>query len=159
MNGARPGWGGAIRTLELDDLSATIAFGRALARDLRRGDVLALHGTLGAGKTTLARAIIGALAPGEEEVPSPTFTLVQAYATPNLDIVHFDLYRLESPAEVFELGWEDALGRALIMIEWPERLGTLLPPDRLDVTLISAGTENARHAQLAAQGRWRAEAE
>src|SRR3546814_10429878 len=116
------------------DLAATESLGRALARLLRLGDVIALSGDLGAGKTALARALIRAL-PGpqgaaDEEVPSPTFTLAQIYERRPGPVWHFDLYRLESAAEVEELGFSEALA-GIALVEWPERLGALLPADAL----------------------------
>ena len=128
----------------------TLALGAAVAPHVRRGEVVALHGPLGAGKTTFARGFIQALAAADEEVVSPTFTLVQVYDTPEGPIWHFDLYRLEKPGDVLELGFEDALATGISLIEWPERLGTLLPPARLDIVLASAGT--ARTATLSGAG-------
>ncbi len=114
--------------MSLSDEAATERLGTALAARLRRGDVVGLKGPLGSGKTTLARAILRAAA-GDNElvVPSPTFTLVEVYETPRGTFWHFDLYRLEEPAQVFELGWEEALAEGIALIEWPERLGDLLP--------------------------------
>src|SRR5262245_18780549 len=99
--------------IELPDLAATEVFGRRLARMLRRGDVVALKGGLGVGKTTLARAIVAGLSPDSGDVPSPTFTLVQTYPAALSDgpaeLWHFDLYRLDRPDQVYELGIEEAL--------------------------------------------------
>jgi tRNA threonylcarbamoyladenosine biosynthesis protein TsaE len=145
--------------LPLPDLAATEALGRALARLLRPGDLVALYGDLGAGKTALARALIRAL-PGPEgaateEVPSPTFTLVQTYEREPAPLWHFDLYRLESAAEVHELGLSEALAEGIALIEWPERLGSLLPADALSVTLSFDGAANGgRLARLAGGGDW-----
>jgi len=115
-------------SMSLPDESATERLGATLAERLRVGDVVGLKGELGAGKTTLARAIIRAAA-GDPEliVPSPTFTLVEVYDTPRGAIWHFDLYRLEAPEQVYELGWEEALADGVVLLEWPERLGPLLP--------------------------------
>jgi tRNA threonylcarbamoyladenosine biosynthesis protein TsaE len=118
----------------------TLRLGAALARQARRGDVIALSGPLGAGKTTLARGFIQHLTNANEEVVSPTFTLVQTYETGAGTIWHFDLYRLTSANDALELGFEDALAEGISLIEWPERLGGLLPKNRLDVRL---STENA----------------
>ncbi|MEE8309796.1 MAG: tRNA (adenosine(37)-N6)-threonylcarbamoyltransferase complex ATPase subunit type 1 TsaE, partial [Hyphomicrobium sp.] len=102
----------------------------------RPGDLIALCGGLGAGKTTLARALISALQGGaREEVPSPTFTLVQTYATPRMTVAHFDLYRLNNPSELQELGLDHALQPGLALIEWPERAHEALPDSRLVVLL------------------------
>jgi tRNA threonylcarbamoyladenosine biosynthesis protein TsaE len=138
--------------LALPDEAATAGLGARLAPLLRPGDVVCLAGGLGAGKTTLARAIVGAAMGAPVEVPSPTFTLVQVYETPRLLLWHFDLYRLASPAEVLELGWEEAREEAAILVEWPERLGPLLPEGRLEIRLDLAGT--GRLAHLAAFGDW-----
>jgi tRNA threonylcarbamoyladenosine biosynthesis protein TsaE len=128
----------------------TARFAAALAPQLRQGDIILLHGDLGAGKTTFARALIRALT-GEAalEVPSPTFTLVQTYDTPLGDLWHFDLYRLKNSDEIYEVGWEEALGGGLILLEWPERLGALLPPVRLDIRLSPVpGKNGARLIQV-----------
>ena len=123
-----------VLDLNLPDEAATSALGRSLATVCRPGDLIALTGDLGAGKSTLARALIRELAGAEIDVPSPTFTLVQTYETPRLPVWHFDLYRLETPEQVFELGWEEALAEGISIVEWPERLGPLLPK-HLSVTL------------------------
>ena len=109
---------------ELPDLEAMARYGRAIAARLRAGDVVALSGGLGAGKTTLARAIIAALGyPGE--VPSPTFTIIETYDAPPLSIpiVHADFYRLEDLSEVAELGLDDYREGAALIAEWPENAG------------------------------------
>ena len=121
--------------MSLPDERATDQLGATLATRLRIGDVVGLKGELGAGKTTLARAILRAAAEDARLiVPSPTFTLVEVYETPRGSFWHFDLYRLETPEQVFELGWEEALAGGISIIEWPERLGPLLPK-HLSVTL------------------------
>jgi tRNA threonylcarbamoyladenosine biosynthesis protein TsaE len=109
---------------ELPDLKAVQQFGAAIADKLRSGDVVALSGGLGAGKTTLARAILAALG-HVGEVPSPTFTIVETYDAPTLrlPVVHADFYRLESPEEVFELGLDDYRDGAVLIAEWPELAG------------------------------------
>ena len=120
----------------LPDEGATGKLGAALAARLRGGDVVALQGDLGTGKTTLARAILRA-ACGDPSlvVPSPTFTLVEVYDTPRGRFWHFDLYRLEQPEQVFELGWEEARADGIVLVEWSERLGPLLPRERVTVAL------------------------
>ncbi|NIA68005.1 tRNA (adenosine(37)-N6)-threonylcarbamoyltransferase complex ATPase subunit type 1 TsaE [Pelagibius litoralis] len=148
----------SVLDLPLPTPGDTEALGRRLAKLLRQGDVLALHGDLGAGKTALARALIRAL-PGpegaaDEEVPSPTFTLVQTYDRSPAAVWHFDLYRIESPEEVYELGIEEALAEGVTVIEWPERMGGLLPKDRLDVTLSYQADGSGRNARLQATGDW-----
>jgi tRNA threonylcarbamoyladenosine biosynthesis protein TsaE len=144
--------------ISLPDLSATAKLGAAIAQHLRRGDGLMLSGALGAGKTTLARAIIGAaqIAAGltPEDVPSPTYTLVQTYSAGELTIWHADLYRLNSAAEVVELGLDEALATGVLLVEWPEKLGAALPADRLDISL--SGMEGQRYAEIAAHGSWHA---
>ena len=98
---------------------------------LRSGDILFLSGALGTGKSVFARALIRALSNNPNiEVPSPTFTLVQSYEGQSAEISHFDLYRLNDPEEVYALGWEDALSGGIVLVEWPERLGTSLAPAR-----------------------------
>jgi tRNA threonylcarbamoyladenosine biosynthesis protein TsaE len=139
-------------TLELSDLAATERLAARLAPLATAGDVLTLTGSLGAGKTAFARAFIGARG-GGEEVPSPTFTLVQTYAL-QVPVWHFDLYRLGGPGEVEELGWDEARAEAIALVEWPDRLGPLLPADRLDIELRQQG-ETARTALLTGHGGWR----
>jgi tRNA threonylcarbamoyladenosine biosynthesis protein TsaE len=122
-------------SMPLPNEAATEALGATLAARLKQGDIVGLKGDLGAGKTTLARAIVRAAA-GDPDliVPSPTFTLVEVYDTPRGTFWHFDLYRLDSPDQVYELGWEEALAEGVVLMEWPERLGPLLP-QHLSVTL------------------------
>jgi tRNA threonylcarbamoyladenosine biosynthesis protein TsaE len=138
--------------LFLPDESATERLGAALAARLRPRDTVALEGGLGAGKTTLARALLRAASgtPGLV-VPSPTFTLVETYDTPSGAFWHFDLYRLEAPEQVFELGWEEARADGIVLVEWAERLGPLLPADRLTVTLSPEGS--GRRARLEGEAR------
>lgn len=108
------------------DEASTAALGQKLAKIARQGDVFALFGTLGMGKSVLARAFIQALS-GAEEVPSPTFTLVQSYEAPEFEIFHYDLYRIKSPEEIFEIGMEDAMYQGVSLIEWPEMMDGYLP--------------------------------
>ena len=137
----------------LADDEATAAFGRALAAVLRPGDVVCLHGDLGAGKSALARAVIRHLVGDPaHEVPSPTFTLVQTYDTAIGPVWHFDLYRLSDPEEAIELGWEEALVSGVILLEWPDRLGVLLPEDRVDVSLSIGPDGTGRIAAVRVSG-------
>lgn len=139
--------------LPLPDEAASARLGEAVAAGLRRGDAICLSGPLGAGKSTVARAAVRALTSPDEEVPSPTFTLVQTYAAPEFPIAHFDLYRLRSADEAHELGIEDAVADGAALIEWPERLDTAPSPDRLDIELAPSGT--GRRARITAHGSWR----
>jgi tRNA threonylcarbamoyladenosine biosynthesis protein TsaE len=123
-----------MRILELASDGDTRALGARLALLLRRGDVIALHGDLGAGKTTLVRGLIQSLLGHGEEVPSPTYTLVQMYEGPGFPVWHFDLYRLENADDVQELGWDETQDGAAL-IEWPDRAGEHLPVNRLAVLL------------------------
>jgi len=136
--------------LPLPDLDATTRLGAAIAGGLRAGDAVALWGDLGAGKTTLARAILRALGV-TEEVPSPTFTLVQSYDTLP-PVAHFDLYRLKSAREMAELGFDDALEDGAVLVEWPERAPEALPPEALHVRLSLKDGE--RLARLTGPVRW-----
>ena len=117
----------------------TDRFGAWLAPRLGPGDCLLLSGPIGAGKSHLARALIRARLGRREEVPSPTFTLVQCYQAADIEIWHADLYRLTHPDEVLELGLEDAFKEAICLIEWPDRLGTLAPPGAIRLTLADQG--------------------
>jgi tRNA threonylcarbamoyladenosine biosynthesis protein TsaE len=138
--------------VSLPDPAATAQLARRLADVARPGDLVALYGTLGLGKTAFARAFIQQLAGAEEQVPSPTFTLVQSYDTAAGTIWHFDLYRLVRPEDVWELGFEDALADGITLIEWPERLGPAVPARRLDLSLRAGDGPEARHALLDARG-------
>jgi tRNA threonylcarbamoyl adenosine modification protein YjeE len=137
----------------LADETATAELGARIARGLEAGDTVLLKGELGAGKTTLARAILKALGV-EGHVPSPTFTLVQTYQAGGLALSHFDLYRIDNPRDLAELGLDDALEQGAALIEWPERgLPSRLAEHALTITLIQTGA-NAREARIAGPPRW-----
>jgi tRNA threonylcarbamoyl adenosine modification protein YjeE len=145
----------AFLTLPLADEAATAALAEDVAAILMPGDVVALAGELGAGKTTFARAVIRAIADDPAlEVPSPTFTLVQTYATGRLPIAHFDLYRIGSANELEELGLDDALAGGAVLIEWPERAAGRLPAGHLEIALEVAG--GGRVARFIGDADWAA---
>lgn len=141
-------------TIELPDEAATAALAGCLAAVARVGDVIALQGELGAGKTAFARDFIRARG-GAGEVPSPTFTLLQVYAAGDTPIWHFDGYRLREPDEAWELGIEEAFSEGISLIEWPERFGSLLPARRLLLTLSQGAAPNARRAIIDPGPEWR----
>ena len=114
---------------------STDLLGQWLAPHLRAGDTVLLSGDVGAGKTHLARAIIQSRLRQPEDVPSPTFTLIQTYETPEVEIWHADLYRLRHPDELFELGLEDAIGTAICLIEWPDRMGSIALPNAIKIEM------------------------
>jgi tRNA threonylcarbamoyladenosine biosynthesis protein TsaE len=126
-------------TLPLPAEADTAALGARLAALARPGDCLLLSGPIGAGKSCLARAFIQARLGREEDVPSPSFTLVQVYEAGGVEIWHADLYRLTHPDEVWELGLDQALTQAICLIEWPDRMGSHLPPDALHLALQVQG--------------------
>ncbi len=137
----------------LPDPEATAAAGAALGLALHAGDAVMLHGDLGAGKSALARAAILAMLAEEgraEDVPSPTFTLVQVYETARGEVWHADLHRLGGPEGVAELGLEEAFEDAVCFVEWPERLGDLAPARRLEIALAFAGADEAEGRVLEA---------
>ena len=145
----------SVVVIPLPDAEATGALGARIAPLLASGDTVLLYGPLGMGKSTLARGLIRALTRPDEDVPSPTFTLVQFYET-TPPIAHFDLYRLNRPEEAFEIGLDEALDEGAALIEWPERLGDdpgrMLGPDRLIITLEEDGP--ARLATVSGAGSW-----
>ena len=146
----------ARRSLLLPDLAATRALGRRLAARLRPGSVVLLEGDLGAGKSELARATIRAAADSEIVVPSPTFTLVQSYLLPTLEVSHADLYRLNDPGELVELGLDELWQRGALLVEWPDRAAAWWPAERLTIALEPAGRSGpeTRRALLRGTGRW-----
>ena len=138
--------------IRLPDADATARLGARLAEHLQIGEAICLYGPLGAGKSTLARGLVRALTTPDEDVPSPTFTLVQPYEGRDFAVSHFDLYRLTDPAEARELGLDEALDEGAALIEWPERLGGRLPADRLDIEIAFDG--EGRLARLTPHGAW-----
>ncbi len=154
--------GGAPVIIELADEAATAALAGKVAAISRAGDVVALWGDLGSGKTVFARAFINARTRTPEDVPSPTYTLVQTYDVPDPDsgnggtvpIYHFDLFRVEDANEIEELGMDDAKAHGISLIEWPGRMGGLLAADRLDVSLTQGPDAGQRTAVLAGFGAW-----
>jgi len=142
-------------TLTLDDAGATARLGAAIAPLLEPGEAVLLYGPLGMGKSTLARGLIRALTRPDEDVPSPTFTLVQFYES-EPPVAHFDLYRLTRADEAAEIGLDEALDEGCAVIEWPERLGddpsAWLGPDRLSIRLEERGA--GRVATVSGVGTW-----
>ncbi len=145
-------------TLDLPSETATAAFAEALAPGLRAGDTLLLEGPIGAGKTHFARALIKTRlrATGrDEDVPSPTFTLVQTYDDGVVEIWHADLYRLTTAGEAAELGLDEAFRDAIVIVEWPDRLGPDAPEGALRLTFSAGPTDDARRLTLASTDpRW-----
>ncbi len=134
----------ATRLIELPSLAATESLAAAVAALARAGDVILLAGPLGAGKSAFARAFLRAASDDPAlEVPSPTFTLVQSYDTRIGTVHHFDLWRLDGPTGIAELGWQEAR-QGITLVEWPDRLGPLRPDDALGVTLDIKGEESRR---------------
>lgn len=138
--------------MRLEGPDATEALGRRLAAQLRPGDVVALFGDLGAGKTTLARGILAGLG-HRDEVASPTFPIVIPYETLAVPAWHVDLYRIESPAELDELALDEALEGGALVVEWPERMGDALWPHSLRLTLKRDG-EGARTLTAGVPAAW-----
>lgn len=139
-------------TFQLSTPAETAALGAALGDVLQPGDVIALSGPLGAGKTTLARAVIQRRC-GVRDAPSPTFTLVETYAGDDLTIWHFDFYRLAAPDDAWELGVEDAFSEGASLIEWPECAPSVLPDEALSITF--SVTDGNRRAIITAAPVWR----
>lgn len=139
-------------TRDLDE-AGVVRLAELLALKIRPGDVVALSGELGAGKTTLARALIAAaLCEGDAEVPSPTFSLHQSYQSRRLTIAHYDFYRLADAAEAAELGFEDAAQNGAVIVEWPERAATLLPATRIEIALADTGDSSLRRVTVRGLG-------
>lgn len=142
------------RSILLPDEAATQALGQKLAGKLKAGDVVALSGDLGSGKTTLVRSLVQCLMQAEIAVPSPTFTLVQHYNAPNkLTLAHYDWYRLRQAEEVLELGFEEDLLHAITLVEWPERAARFLPARTLQIKMSHEAVVG-RSAVLSGSPAW-----
>ena len=145
-----------ISPVLLGNLEDTRRLGERLAAHLRVGDCVFLLGDLGAGKTSLARGVIEALT-GETDAPSPTYTIVQTYETDaGEELLHADLYRIEDESEIEEIGLEEAFDQAICLIEWPDRLGRLAPPDRLelDIRREDGDDPEKRSVRITGRGKW-----
>lgn len=136
-------YNGIMAVFDIASETDTTALAQRLAAAAKAGDVFLLEGPLGAGKSVFARGFIRALCGDNTDVPSPTFTLVQTYDAPMAAIWHFDLYRLEDAQEIYEIGWEDALS-GIILLEWPQRLGNLVPKHATRITIETLGGESRR---------------
>lgn len=148
------GYSAQMLSLHLASSDATADLARRLAARLRPGDTLLLEGGIGAGKTHFARSLIQSILAEPEDVPSPTFTLVQVYDGPQCEVWHSDLYRLSDPDEAIELGLEEAFETAICLIEWPDRLADLIPENALHMAFSVTG-ENSRDLHLTWQdARW-----
>ena len=146
-----------VRHVKVEDEAGLGRLGRRLARAVVPGDVILLIGDLGAGKTSFARAFIRAHGI-DDEIPSPTFSLVQIYESGDgsapRTIWHFDLYRLEGESDLYELGIEEAFDGGITLIEWPDRLGSLTPADRLEIEITFGRQETERNIALTGFGVW-----
>jgi len=140
--------------IELNDEKATVNLARRLAALARTGDIIALEGDLGCGKTVFARAFIQSICSSDTEVPSPTFTLVQTYEQQDVLVYHFDLYRLEVPEEAFELGIDDAFADGISLIEWPDRITEYLPVTALRIKLSYGDAPENRRVHFFATDEW-----
>lgn len=131
------------KTIETSSEIETARFAKAYANTASKGDVIFLQGNLGAGKSVFARAFIQGLTENaEENVPSPTFTLMQTYTSPRGEIYHYDLYRLKSAEEIYNLEWDEALEEGIVLVEWPERLGNMninKPIKRITMKILKDG--------------------
>ncbi|QYX56975.1 tRNA (adenosine(37)-N6)-threonylcarbamoyltransferase complex ATPase subunit type 1 TsaE [Roseovarius sp. SCSIO 43702] len=142
-------------TISLPGPEATCNLARAIGAALAPGDAILLSGDTGAGKTHFCRCLIQSLLAAPEDVPSPTFTLVQTYDTPSGEIWHADLYRLGDTTELAELGLSDAFATAISLVEWPDRLGSLAPANALGLELTAGDDPEARTARLSwSHGKW-----
>lgn len=140
--------------IKIKTQAETEEIAQQIAQIAEIGDVIALHGDLGVGKSVFSRSFIRTLTSEDEEVPSPTFTLVQMYEADFGDLYHFDMYRLESPDDSLELGIEEAFNDGVSLIEWPSKLGSYLPWDCLNLEISPGENETARVLEFSSQGSW-----
>lgn len=144
-----------VMKFEINTQSETEALAGHVAACVEPGDVIALYGDLGVGKSVFCRAFIRSLTTEDEEVPSPTFTLVQVYDAEGGEVYHFDMYRLEAPDDCLELGVEEAFMDGVCLVEWPTKIGNYLPWDCLKVTIAHGEKgETSRTLSLASVGKW-----
>ncbi|MGE0700109.1 MAG: tRNA (adenosine(37)-N6)-threonylcarbamoyltransferase complex ATPase subunit type 1 TsaE [Hyphomicrobiaceae bacterium] len=137
------------------DADGVARLAELVALKLQAGDAVLLDGDLGAGKTTFARALVRALlGDPEAEVPSPTFPVMQPYATARLAVAHYDLYRLSGASDLAEVGFDDALAHGAVLVEWPERAEEAMPADRLEIALAPGSRPDLRDVTLEAHGSW-----
>lgn len=139
-----------VKKIKLSCEQDTVNLGKKLAKIAKTKDVFALYGTLGMGKSVLARSFIQTLT-GVKDVPSPTFTLMQLYEAADFDIYHFDLYRLKSPEEIYEIGVEEAIYTGVSLIEWPEKMSSLLPSDIFKITIEQEGDGRSATIQVSSE--------
>ncbi|MBV8791647.1 MAG: tRNA (adenosine(37)-N6)-threonylcarbamoyltransferase complex ATPase subunit type 1 TsaE, partial [Pseudolabrys sp.] len=145
--------GGSSFTVALPDEPATLRLMAEIAAAIEPSDLITLSGDLGAGKTTFARALIRHLAGDEKiEVPSPSFTLIQFYELPRFSVAHADLYRLNGPSELAELGFDDLPDKAVTLVEWPDRAAGFLPENRLDIAFTLAPQQSATYRNVRVTG-------
>tara|TARA_R110002072_G_scaffold182463_1_gene338597 strand:- start:669 stop:1160 length:492 start_codon:yes stop_codon:yes gene_type:complete len=142
---------------EVRSLAESAALAERVSEILKPGDIIALGGTLGAGKTAFVRALVRALAREEIDVPSPTYNLLLTYDFDDFCLYHYDLYRLEAPEEAFELDIDEAFDSGVSVIEWPDRLGRYLPESnlRIEITAEDAGNSEARLFSFYGDDQWR----
>ncbi len=141
-----------VKKIKLSCEEDTVNLGKKLAKIAKERDVFALYGTLGMGKSVLARAFIQALTDAKD-VPSPTFTLMQLYETADFDIYHFDLYRLKNPEEIYEIGVEEAMYTGVSLIEWPDKMSSLLPRDVFKITIEQDGEGRLATIQVSSEDK------
>ncbi len=145
------------QTRRLHSPEDTTEFASRLAPRLSDGDTILLEGALGSGKSHFARALIRARLGRHEDVPSPTYTLVQTYTAETVEIWHADLYRLGSEDDIIELGLDEAFEQAICLVEWPDRLGNLQPPNALTLQLLMTDETDSRDMRLEyTDPRWQA---